>query len=104
MPLIEHLSNGQIISKLDVLLNNNSVTVPVRVQAPLCRCGCGAEVADGRKFVNQAHYDRWRSPPPRDAERLITSYQQGAPKRQLAEEHGISLSAVRRLLKKHSLH
>ena len=28
---------------------------------PLCQCGCGREVAPGRKFVSQTHYNVWLS-------------------------------------------
>ena len=100
-PLIGHLSNRQFWSKLDDLLTDGTTNVPVRMNVSFCHCGCGSEVASGRKFVNQVHYDRSRSLPSTDAEQLVARFRRGVRKRQLAEEYGLSLCAVKRLLKKH---
>lgn len=100
MPLIGQLSNRQFGIKADQLLAALDSNAPVGVDMPLCRCGCGSEVASGRKFVSQAHYDRWRSLSPVHAEQIITRCRQGIPRSQLAEEYGISLSALERLLQK----
>jgi hypothetical protein len=59
--LIGQLSNRQFGIKADQLLAALDSNAPVGVDMPLCRCGCGSEVASGRKFVSQSHYDRWRS-------------------------------------------
>jgi hypothetical protein len=54
VPLIAQLSNRQFGTELDNFVNALAATMPVWVRAAaLCRCGCGREVAAGRKFVNQ---------------------------------------------------
>jgi len=98
VPLIGQLSNRQFRIKADQLLAALDSNAPVGVDMPLCRCG--SEVASGRKFVSQSHYDRWRSLSPVHAEQIITRCRQGIPRSQLAEEYGISLSALERLLQK----
>ena len=64
-PLIGQLSNPDIQKQLSrlcryleqAMVGNGSV---VR-ERHACRCGCEREVAQPRKFVDQAHYDRWRA-------------------------------------------
>jgi hypothetical protein len=67
VPLIGQLSNPDIQKQLSrlrrdleqAMVGNGSV---VR-ERHACRCGCEREVAQPRKFVDQAHYDRtktWR--------------------------------------------
>jgi hypothetical protein len=61
VPLTERLTNvqfGKIITKL--------ATRPSRAPrgsggSRLCQCGCGSPVAATRRFVDQSHYDVWRS-------------------------------------------
>jgi DNA invertase Pin-like site-specific DNA recombinase len=84
-----------------ITLGNQSV--PVCEHPILCRCGCGQAVATGRKFVNQTHYDQSKGLPSAAAEQLLTRFQQGVPKKQLAREYGVALTTVRRLLRKNGL-
>jgi hypothetical protein len=66
-----------------------------------CRCGCGQLIAPGRRFVNQAHYDRTRSLSPAEAKQLVVAFHRGATKRQLAQEYGIGFCAVKRILRRY---
>jgi hypothetical protein len=65
VPLIQHLSNRRfhdrvltLLKMLDEPAADKASLAPVRIA---CRCGCGGGAALGRKFVNQAHYDAWKS-------------------------------------------
>lgn len=105
MPLVQHLSNVQFISDLGRLIKIQPQATPDTDEATgpreCCRCGCGQLVPPGRKFVNQAHYDRMRGLPPADAKRIIASFRQGVSQKQLARDYGVDLSMVKRLIRKH---
>ena len=50
------------MSDMDNLLKSRGTDVPLRVRLEkACRCECGEDVAQGRTFVNQAHYNVWLS-------------------------------------------
>ena len=100
MPLIGQLSNPKFLVSADKLLASGDVE-PVRGRSQLCRCGCGHEVAVGRKFVNQTHYDCFRALLPAAAEQLVDLFSQGVPQRLLAREYGIALTTVKRVLRRH---
>jgi hypothetical protein len=101
--LTERLSNGQFRTELDRIVKIASETPEERVEVTnyqqCCRCGCGLLAAPGRKFINQAHYDRMRLPQAK-AEQILTDFREGVPKRQLARDHEVALSTVKRLLRK----
>jgi hypothetical protein len=99
-PLIGQLSNPKFLVSADKVLASGDVE-PVGGRSQLCRCGCGSEVAAGRKFVSQTHYDRFRALPLADAEQLVACFHQGVPKRQLGHEYGIALTRVKRALRRH---
>lgn len=60
MPLTEHLTNRQFGERVGTLnrLDGASDRTPA---VALCKCGYRTPVAAPRRFVNQTHYDRWRS-------------------------------------------
>jgi hypothetical protein len=61
-PLTQHLSNDQLVSESDRLVNRVESVAPVPVDTrPQCGCGCGREIAIGHKFLNQAHFHAWLS-------------------------------------------
>lgn len=99
VPLIGQLSNFRFLTTLDELVTTGNTAVSVRVDAQLCRCGCQQTVPEGRKFVNQAHFDRWRGVPPAIADQLVARFRQGVPVLQLARESGIALTTLKRLLR-----
>ncbi len=69
----------------------------------ICRCGCEQAVAPGRKFINQAHYDRSKGLSAADAKQVIARARQGASKKRLAREYGVAHKTVYRLLRKNGL-
>ena len=60
VPLIEHLTNGQFNQNMQKLSNAAPEKLGPRAYS-LCRCGCGREVSERRKFINQDHYNTWLS-------------------------------------------
>lgn len=93
------LSNRQFALYLDKVLAPAEGQVPASGTA-VCGCGCGHFVADGRKFVNQQHYDRSKGLSAAQMEELLVRYRQGVSKHQLSRDFGVSLSTVKRALKK----
>jgi hypothetical protein len=104
--LAERLSNRQFRTELNKIIKVSAEAAATGYELTgykqCCTCGCGLLVAPGCKFVNQDHYDRARLPQVK-AEQIIADFRQGVPKRQLARDHGIALSTVKRLLRKHEL-
>jgi hypothetical protein len=100
--LTEHLANKEFRSNLDKLEGVHADSSP-KLDPSLCGCGCGQAVAADRKFVNQTHYNRARSLSVMDAEQLLARFRQGVPKHQLVQDYGISMSAVKRLIRRNSV-
>src|ERR1035441_336038 len=71
------------VSPGELLHVSSDVSMPVRVRGKLRCCGCGSDVADGRKFVNQDHYNQTRSLSPADAQRVVERFREGVSKHQL---------------------
>jgi DNA invertase Pin-like site-specific DNA recombinase len=82
------------------MLTDRDEAIPARVLARVCRCGCRQAVESGRKFVNQAHYDRSKGLSSIDAERLLARFQQSASAKKLACEYGVAHTTVYRLIQK----
>ena len=101
VPLIVQLSNPKLLVNVAELLGAGETSAPILVQQ-LCCCGCGQAVANGRKFVNQAHYDRSRSLASVTMEQLIVRFRQGVRAPQLAQDYSVALSTVYRLIRKNS--
>src|SRR6266542_4257719 len=100
-PLTEQLSNTRFLTTVDRLLGTGEQALTIRVMSQqICACGCKQTVTTGRKFINQAHYDRSRGLSGTDAERLVARFVQGTSKRQLAREFGVALTTVKRLLRR----
>jgi hypothetical protein len=104
VPLMQHLSNEQFMTQLDRICRINQETPPASIelidQRASCACGCGQGIALGRRFVDQAHYDRSKGLSQVEAERLIAEFDAGVPKRQLARDFGVDRATVKRLLRR----
>lgn len=66
VPLMQHLSSLDFREQLDRLSQmSGSHEEPEgdehKASDHLCACGCGQAVSPPRKFVNQDHYDTWRT-------------------------------------------
>jgi hypothetical protein len=58
-------------------LTGDQVSVAHSSKATRCGCGCGSSVAEGRKFLNQMHYDRSKGLAPELADRALARLMEG---------------------------
>ena len=100
MRLTEQISNRKfLVSMAKLLADDEPGTSTQAATEPACACGCQQPVAPGRRFINQAHYDRSKGLAAAEAEQLVARFHRGVPKKQLAREYGVALTTVKRLLK-----
>jgi hypothetical protein len=99
-PLIGLLSNGHFGLSVDKVTTSNRELVAARRRGVTCGCGCGSQVADGRKFLNQQHYDRSKGLRPEMAEQVLVRLRAGESAKKLARELGVAHTTIYRLMRK----
>jgi hypothetical protein len=70
-------------------MRTSSESVATRNHITTCDCGCGSPVSDGRKFLNQQHYDRSKELPPEATNQVLARIGSGESAMLLAREYGV---------------
>lgn len=101
--LIGLLSNRNFGLSVGKLTISDCEPVAPYTHTTACGCGCGSAVVEGRKFLNQQHYDQSKGLPEDLASQVLARLRAGESAKRLACELGVAHTTIYRLLRKSRL-